>query len=66
MQEDRNHGCEISSLLDRKNCHVVNCLLCFGTGMSAFCLEKEKKRKDKNQEACKNFGDFIPLTLELQ
>jgi hypothetical protein len=32
--------CEISSLLDR-TCQVVNCLLCFGVGMSAFYLKNE-------------------------
>ena len=30
---------EISSLLDRETCQVVNCHLCFGVGMSAFCLD---------------------------
>ena len=34
--------CEISSLVDKKNCQVVNCLLYFGVGMSAFCLKKKK------------------------
>ena len=38
-------GCEISSLLDKKTCQVVNCLMCFGIGMSAFCLIKKRKRK---------------------
>ena len=33
-------GYEISSLLDKKTCHVVNCLLCFGVGLSAFSLKK--------------------------
>ena len=28
-----------------KTCHVVNCLMCFGAGMSAFCLKKKKKKK---------------------
>ena len=39
-------GYEISSLLDRKTCQVVNCLLCFGIGigMSAFCLKKNFKK----------------------
>ena len=27
----------------RKTCHVVNCLLCFDVGLSAFCLKKRKK-----------------------
>jgi hypothetical protein len=35
--------CEISSLLDRKLGQVVSCLLCFGIGLSAFCLKKDKK-----------------------
>jgi hypothetical protein len=30
-------GYEISSLLDKQTCQVVNYLLCFGTGMLAFC-----------------------------
>ena len=29
----------------RKTCQVVNCLLCFGAGLSAFCLKKKKKKK---------------------
>jgi hypothetical protein len=40
-----NPGCEISSLLDGKNCQAVNCLSCFGAGMSAFCLEKGKEKE---------------------
>ena len=40
-----NPGCEISSLLDGKTCQVVNCLLCFGAGLSAFCLKKKKKKR---------------------
>jgi hypothetical protein len=37
-----NPGCEISYLPDKKTCKVVNCLLCFGVGMSAFCPQKIK------------------------
>ena len=33
---------DISSLLDKKTCQVVNCLLFFGVGLLTFCL-KEKK-----------------------
>jgi len=45
-------GCEISSLLKRKTCQVVNYLLCFGAGPSAFSLKKkEKKRKKKTKKA---------------
>ena len=36
-----NPGCEISFLLDRKTCHEINCLLCFGVGMSAFFVTKQ-------------------------
>ena len=36
-------GCEISSLLDKKICERISCLLCFGVGMSAFCLTKQKR-----------------------
>jgi hypothetical protein len=36
-------GYEISSLLENKTCQVVNCLLCFGVGLSAFCLKKKRK-----------------------
>jgi hypothetical protein len=32
---------EIFSLLD-KDCQVVNCLLCFGTGLSALYLKKKE------------------------
>ena len=38
-----NPGCEISSLHDR-NLH--NCLMCFGVGMSTFCLETKKDNYD--------------------
>jgi hypothetical protein len=31
-------GGEISSLLERQTCQVVNCLLCFDIGMSTLCL----------------------------
>ena len=27
---------------DKKTCQVVNCLLCFGVGLSTFCLQKER------------------------
>ena len=37
-----NPSCEVSSLLDGKTYHVVNRLLCFGFGLSAFCLKKNK------------------------
>ena len=34
-----------------KTCQVVNYLLCFGVGLSAFCLkEKKKKKKDEQIE----------------
>ena len=36
-------GCEISSLLDRIAGQVVNCLMCFGASVSAFCLKRKKK-----------------------
>ena len=36
-------GCEISSLLDKKTCQVVNCLLCFGVGMSTIYLTNKIK-----------------------
>src|ERR1700737_1792034 len=42
-----NPGCEISSLFDGKTCQVVNCLLCFGAGLSAFCLKIKNKNKMK-------------------
>ena len=29
-----------------KTCQVVNCLMCFDVGMSAFCLKKQKKQKN--------------------
>jgi hypothetical protein len=28
--------CDISSLCDNKTCQVINCLLCFGFGLSTF------------------------------
>ena len=34
-------GNEISSLLDITSYKVVNCLMCFGIGLSAFCLKKK-------------------------
>jgi hypothetical protein len=36
---------EISSLPDKKNCKVANCLMCFGARMSAICLPKKKVEK---------------------
>ena len=39
-------GCEISSLLDTKTCQVVNYLMYFGVGMSAFCLKKKEKEEE--------------------
>ena len=35
-------GCEISSLPNIEIYHVVNCLMCFGVCLSAFCLQKKK------------------------
>jgi hypothetical protein len=32
---------EICSQLDRRICQVINCLLCFGVGLSAFSLIKK-------------------------
>ena len=40
-------GYEIFYLLDRKTCHVVHFLLCFGPGLSTFCLKKKKRKKEK-------------------
>ena len=33
---------EISSLLDKKTCQVVNYLMCFGAGLSSFYLQINK------------------------
>jgi hypothetical protein len=41
---------EISSLLDKITCQVVNYLLCFDVGMSTFCLSLKKKTKNKNKK----------------
>jgi hypothetical protein len=41
------------SPLDRRICHVVNCLMCFGAGLSAFCLKKKEK-------ACETCSHFLP------
>jgi hypothetical protein len=41
-----NPGYENSSLPDEKTCQVINCLMCFGVGMSAICLKKIKKLKN--------------------
>jgi hypothetical protein len=35
-------GCEISSLLDRKTCQMVNCLLFFDVSMLTFCFKINK------------------------
>ena len=40
-------GCEISSLLEKKTCQVINCLLCFGVDLLAICLKKEKEKEKK-------------------
>ena len=37
-------GYEISSLLDIKTCHVVDCLMCFDVGMLVFCHQKKIKK----------------------
>jgi hypothetical protein len=36
--------CEIFSLLDKKTCHVVKRLMCFGVGLSAIYLKKRKRK----------------------
>lgn len=41
---------EISFLLDKKTCHVVYCLLCFGACLSTFSLKKQKQKKQKDYE----------------
>ena len=43
-------GYDISSLLDIKTCEVINCILCFGARMSAFCLKNKQIKKPKNQK----------------
>jgi hypothetical protein len=43
-----NLSYEISSLLDGKTSQVINCLLCFGASMSAFCLTKKQKKTKEN------------------
>ena len=48
-------GYEIFYLLDRKTCHVVHFLLCFGPGLSTFCLKKKKEKKRK--EMCMHDQD---------
>ena len=52
-------GCDISSLLDIKTCEVINCLLCFGARMSAFCLKKKQIKKPKT----KKITIFVKLGL---
>ena len=42
-------GYEISPLLDNKTCKVVNCLRCFGTGMSAFRFPKKGKEEEEEE-----------------
>ena len=56
-------GFEISSLLDKKTCQVVNYLLCFDVGMLTFCLQKFKK---KTQERITNLSsnDFLTIRFE--
>jgi hypothetical protein len=36
--------CEIPELLDKETCKVVNCLMCFGVGLSAFYLKNQKEK----------------------
>ena len=40
-------GCEISSLLDKKTCQVINYLPCFDASLSASCLKREKEKKKR-------------------
>ena len=42
-------GCEISYLLDRIR-QVVNCLMCFGVGLSIFCVEEEEEEEQQQQQ----------------
>ena len=37
-------NCEISSLLDKIFCQVVNYLMCFDTGLLAFGIKKKQKK----------------------
>ena len=46
-----NPECEISSLLDIKTYQVVNCLMCFDSGLSALYLPKKKKEKREIQKS---------------
>ena len=43
-------GYETSSLLNKKTCQVVNCLLYFGDGLLAFYNQKKEKKKNNNEE----------------
>ena len=43
----------------QKTCRVVNCLLCFGVGLSAFCLKKKATDNSTNaQNADNNFEEY--------
>jgi hypothetical protein len=56
---------EISSLLDKKTYQVVNCLMCFDVGLSAFSkkiYKKEKKRKEKDCQASYQRADVSSRT----
>jgi hypothetical protein len=41
--------CEISSVLDRKTCHVVSCFMCFNVGLLTFCLKKRRKKEEEKE-----------------
>ena len=43
-----------SPLYLTKTCQVVNCLMCFGVGLSTFCLQKKKKEK-----CCNSWSDSV-------
>jgi hypothetical protein len=66
-------GCEISST-EQKTCQAVNCLLlCFDTGMSAFCLNKiyiliilffQKKVKEEEEEVPLRWSNRLIKALQ--
>ena len=70
-------NCEISSQLDKKiqvtilcqklaSKKIANCLLCFGAGMSTFCLKQKEKRRRRMKTWWANLSLIIStLTMKL-
>ena len=51
--------------IERKTCQVVNCLLCFDVGLSAFCLKKNKRVNFQCIPAVQMVNNFSPVHIQM-